>query len=385
MNIGKLNCHLWLLVTLAVAIIAIIYSSAVVNADGGYSVNATVNVTGGGDGGGSPGGGGPGGGGGGASGATSLLHSITMEGRITEDVTAESLDHKVEIFIPKGTIAKNRVGSLLYTIFIKEEMEPPAPPIGAKRISLCYDIGPAGAIFDPMVELTFKYDDTEIPEGVTEANLVIAKYDWATKQWQKLESTVDPDYNTVTTRLSYFSTYAVLAYTSPANFTIADLSVNPAEVNIGESVIISVLVTNTGDLTGVYEVFLTINYVVAVVVKETREITLDSSDSQMVNFKVLPNDAGKYTVDINGLSGEFTVKVPAPTPISEPTPAPEPKPVLEPEPEPTPTPEPEVTTWVTIPKIQFTREGINWELMLIVYGAMMVVVGVLIYLQKRTK
>lgn len=384
MNTRESNCHLWLLVTLAVAIIAIIYSCAVANTADGYSVNATVNVTDGGgdggdDGGGTPSGGGGGGGGGGRLGQTSLREYITMESRITEDVTAPSGDKKVTLLIPKGTIAKNRVGSLLYYILIEEEKEPTAPPIGAKRISLRYDIGPAGATFDPPIILTIEYDVSLIPEGVSEENLVIAKYDWATEQWQNLESTVDPVYNTVTTKLSYFSTHAVLAYTSPASFTIADLSVTPSEVNIGESVSISVLVTNTGDLTGVYEVNIKIDNVVA----QTKDVTLDGGDSETISFSVTPDSAGDCTVDVNGLSGKFTVKAPAPTPISEPTPAPEPTPALAPEP--TPTPEPEVTARVTIPKILPTIRGYNWGLIATIYGATMVVVGVFVYLLKRTK
>ena len=63
-------------------------------------------------------GGGIGGGssGGGLAGLTSLTEYITEEGRFTQDVTATSEDKKIKLSIPKDTIGKNRIGSLLAAI-----------------------------------------------------------------------------------------------------------------------------------------------------------------------------------------------------------------------------------------------------------------------------
>jgi hypothetical protein len=74
------------------------------------------------------------------------------------------------------------------------------------------------------------------------------------------------------------------------------------EAEAGEEVTISVLVLNSGDLTGGYVVTLKVdNDVVA-----TREITLAGGSSELVSFAVL-RDAGTYQFEINGVTGSFVV------------------------------------------------------------------------------
>ena len=103
----------------------------------------------------------------------------------------------------------------------------------------------------------------------------------------------------------------------PAAFAISNLSISPAEVDIGGSVTISVLIANTGDLTGSYEVTLKIDNVVVA----TKEVTLAGGASQKVTFTTTKDVAGTYTVNVNGQSDTFMVKekvVPlvAPKPIA---------------------------------------------------------------------
>jgi len=63
-------------------------------------------------------------------------------------------------------------------------------------------------------------------------------------------------------------------------FTISDLTISPTEVDIGESVTISVLVTNTGDLTDSRRLTLKIDNVVVA----TRDVTLAGGASETVTF-----------------------------------------------------------------------------------------------------
>lgn len=251
------------------------------------------------------------GGGGGTPGVTSVLEYMTQAGRFKEDVTCRSGDRKVKLFIPEDTIGKNRVGSLLSSISIKEMEEPPSPPEQCSVIGLVYRLGPDRATFDPPIDLTINYDPSLIPQGVAEERLVVATFDTfarTTSQWVELESTVDPEADTIMAKISHFSAVAVLAPTRPANFTVTDLSITPKEVVTGESVSISVIVTNTGDLTGSYKVSFQIDDVVA----QTREVTLDGGDSETISFSLTPDTIGKYTVNINGLPGTFEVKPPKP-------------------------------------------------------------------------
>jgi hypothetical protein len=76
---------------------------------------------------------------------------------------------------------------------------------------------------------------------------------------------------------------------------------------MGESVTISALVSNTGDLPGSYEVNLLIDGTVA----QTEEITLNGGDSERVSFQVPADIDGEYTATIDGLSGSYVVRAPS--------------------------------------------------------------------------
>ena len=272
------------------------------------------------------GGGGGAGGGGGLPGVTNVYDFVTTEGKFTKDVTAKSEDSKVELTISKNTIGKKKGGQPLRTITIIEMEEPSAPPENSEIIDLTYDLSPDGATFDPPIILTFTYDPDDIPEGVTEENLIIALWDEEAGEWVNLVATVDPETNTITAKVSHFTAFTVIAYTRPAAFTLSDLSITPAEVNIGGSVAISVLITNTGDLTGSQAVTLKINGAVV----ETRTVEVSGGYSEKVSFGITADTARTYTVNVDGLSGTFVVKAaPAPTPPA-PAPAPTPTPSVPP-------------------------------------------------------
>ena len=77
-----------------------------------------------------------------------------------------------------------------------------------------------------------------------------------------------------------------------------------SEISIGETVTISIQVSNTGEEEGSYAVTLKINEIA----EETKEITLAGGASETVTFTTSGNKAGSYSVDVDGLTGSFTVK-----------------------------------------------------------------------------
>ncbi len=93
----------------------------------------------------------------------------------------------------------------------------------------------------------------------------------------------------------------------PAEFTVTDLTINPLEAEVGEPILISVNVTNIGDIDGVYSANLTINNVL----RENQEILIVGKESKIVEFTVLESSEGNYDVEIAGLTGTFKIK-PAP-------------------------------------------------------------------------
>ena len=90
---------------------------------------------------------------------------------------------------------------------------------------------------------------------------------------------------------------------APATFDVSNLSVSPREAEAGESVTISVDIANLGGSSGSYTAILKINSSQV----ETKTVTLNAGQSQVVSFTVVRESTGTYTVELGGLAGTFTV------------------------------------------------------------------------------
>jgi hypothetical protein len=95
----------------------------------------------------------------------------------------------------------------------------------------------------------------------------------------------------------------------PAEFTVTDLTIAPLEAEVFEPILITVNVTNIGDELGSYMANLTINNVL----EENQTVLVLGRNSTIVEFTVIEEVEGTYTVEVNGLSGSFNVKVRPPT------------------------------------------------------------------------
>jgi len=104
------------------------------------------------------------------------------------------------------------------------------------------------------------------------------------------------------------STFTVKAPPTPAAFTTNDLTISSTQVDIGEDITISVLVTNTGELTGSYKVTLKIDNMT----EATKVASLTGGTSQTVAFIIAKDMEGSYTVNIDGEIGQFRVIIPQP-------------------------------------------------------------------------
>ena len=217
-----------------------------------------------------------------------------------------SEDEMLHIVVPEGTIVLDKDGEPLISLELTTNETPLPPPPEANIVGLPYDLGPDGVTFDQPITITCSYDPYEIPLEVAEEDLVIAYYDEDVGEWLVLPSVVDMVNNTVTTLVDHLSTFTIMAPVPmpvPAAFTPSSLSIFPLEANIGETVSISVLVTNTGEQEASYIVTLKINEMI----EETREITL-AGGSETVTFTTAKDEAGTYSVDVNSLRGSFIVK-----------------------------------------------------------------------------
>jgi len=112
-------------------------------------------------------------------------------------------------------------------------------------------------------------------------------------------------------------TFTTLGEVPAAAFSTGDLSISPSEVNIGETVTISISVGNTGGEPGSCQVILKINGAV----EATKEVTVDAGKSQLVSFTTAKDVPATYSIDVNGLTGSFTVKKAPVAPSGLPAPA----------------------------------------------------------------
>ena len=92
----------------------------------------------------------------------------------------------------------------------------------------------------------------------------------------------------------------------PAVFSLSNLIIDPAEIATGESVTISVVITNTGEEEGNYTARLMIDGIM----EDMELVTLAAGANQTVNFTVSSDTSGSYEVDVGGQVAEFTVSQP---------------------------------------------------------------------------
>jgi len=240
--------------------------------------------------------------------------TTSSSGRLDRTLEVTSADGSLIMTIPRGTKARQENGNRLTTLSVSENDNPPPPPENKNIIGLSYSFEPNGATFDPPITLTFTYDPGDIPEGAAEEDLVLAFYDEDTGEWMECECTCDPENNCITACVCHFTDFAIIApvlpppppVPAPAAFSLSDLSVLPAEVELGETITVSMVIANTGGEAGSYTAVLKINGVEG----EEKTVTIAAGSNQTVSFSVTREEAGSYTVAVGWLSGSFIVVVP---------------------------------------------------------------------------
>jgi hypothetical protein len=240
-------------------------------------------------------------------GTTSLTGVVSSTGVFLQGAVARSDDALCTLNVNQGTRGLTADGLALSQLTVVRMTNPPAPPAQSSVIGLVYNFGPDGTTFDPPATLTMSYSPSQLPPGFSPNNLTVAMWDSVSSQWIYLESTVDTESGTVNARVSHFTSFTVLTRQPQASFTISGLSVSPGEVAAKGNVNMSVVVTNTGDMSGTYDVPLKIDNVLV----ETRKVTLSAGGRETVAFTIARDAAGTYTVNIGGLTGTFKVKAPA--------------------------------------------------------------------------
>ena len=103
-------------------------------------------------------------------------------------------------------------------------------------------------------------------------------------------------------------TFMVLEPPKPAEFEVSDLVLIPSEIEPGGTVIISAMVANVGEMVGSYIVELKVDGETV----ETESVTLAGGTSQSISLTISSEEEGVHTVEVDGVSGSFTVESPPP-------------------------------------------------------------------------
>ena len=99
----------------------------------------------------------------------------------------------------------------------------------------------------------------------------------------------------------------------PANFQITDLSLNPNWIQVGETLQISVNVTNTGDRSGNYTVTPAIDDIPI----STKTVQLAGGETTTVVFTATQATEGNHTVAVEDVTETFQVSSEAPNKPAE--------------------------------------------------------------------
>jgi len=91
----------------------------------------------------------------------------------------------------------------------------------------------------------------------------------------------------------------------PANFSVTNLVISPERAKQGETISISAMVTNNGEIAGNYSLVLKLKGAV----ETTKEIELGPGENQKVTFNINKNTPGFYNVELEGLMGRFVIEM----------------------------------------------------------------------------
>jgi hypothetical protein len=281
----------------------------------------------------------------------------------------------VTLEIAAGVVGETATGGPLTSISITPLADPPDPPAETNRIALVYELEPDGARFPDGITLTMTYDPAALEGGV----LVMAYWDGSA--WVDLAGpfTIDTAAHTISTTIYHFTPFTVLENVSPAAFVAAGLTISPDEVEIGEDAAIVFTLSNTGDLSGVYQIVLLVNGVA----DETLTVHLDGRESRELTFVRSWNSAGLYVISIAGLSGTVTVNALPATPTATPTSTL--TPTLTPTPTSTPTLTPTATPTPTPTLGEPDEGGLSWWVMVVLGAAIVAIASVILVMMIRRR
>jgi hypothetical protein len=113
------------------------------------------------------------------------------------------------------TSANGTVQSNLTITRIDRSAVPPVPAGAAYSFTgIAYDVEPSGATFDPYVTLTITLPESEW-NALANQDLSIKWYNTATSQWEDLQTTVNPSFRMVSTKITHTTVFGLFTINPP--------------------------------------------------------------------------------------------------------------------------------------------------------------------------
>ena len=136
-----------------------------------------------------------------------LLVAFFVIPQTTLGVTIPCNDQKAIILISEGITISDAKGKPLQPqdiSIISLPMEI-GIPLTVGGIISAYDLKPDGATFSKPIDLSIKYD----PSILAGKGPIIKRYDYESESWIPLNTTIDPEKNTATTKVNHFTIFAL--------------------------------------------------------------------------------------------------------------------------------------------------------------------------------
>jgi hypothetical protein len=135
--------------------------------------------------------------------------TLDSQGRLTSTVQLSSTNGNLGLFIYSGTKVLDKSNQPLQSIKAIVDSQPPLMPENTDMVGAVYDLGPAGAQFNPAPQVTIAYNPKELKAGANENDLYVSSYQdgsWTTIQFKRIDTVK----HTITTSVDHSTKIAVL-------------------------------------------------------------------------------------------------------------------------------------------------------------------------------
>ncbi|MFB0499862.1 MAG: PGF-pre-PGF domain-containing protein [Candidatus Hadarchaeaceae archaeon] len=252
---------------------------------------------------------------------TPPLQTVTLLAGETMSVTGVYIEIPAELITGMTIVVRGSVENVGITI--QQLSDKPAEiAIGTPGVTYGYLNIVTENITDAdidVVSIEFRVEKAWVSaENIDPDTISLRRWDPIAEEWVSLPTTrIGEDdtyfyYSSESPGLSIFAVSGLTLVPAQAEFELSNLVIDPSEVGPGETITISIVVTNVGELEGTYTVTLKINNVV----EATEDVTLAGGATETVTFTVSRDVEGTYNVEVDGLTGTFVVTTPPPPPPS---------------------------------------------------------------------